>query len=530
MVRFGVAVALVFCFALLLIPTSAAESTDDPPIVVIQDIETSQNGDAYVTIFTGIYVDEQPPQTLTWKLFDGWDSIGQGSIHHISLDNQTLEATRSTWNWQFESATIDPLSNQYPCNCYLEVLATDNSDNVDTDWSIFYAGGFADDPVNPAPLLIVEQDLSSNAVSGHISIGGSVLDRDNVSHVTHPAPSVQWMLTNSPQVDASCSTWTRVQGINFQWMNMTLDFLDVDSWTGAVGHAQNLSQYSASFSMTIDTSDIEDGSYQLVMRAVDNSGQSSAGFCRQISIDNTPPTAMISGLSSIDEALIGIEFDGSGSSDQYWGREDLFFLWVLEDEFGSKTIESGTDMRTFDMDTSQSGHYSLTLTVADGAGFSDSAVHQFNIANQEPVAALRIGGQPLTDGDSITLVDSDYWNIECGDSTDTANDQNGLTCTWYIDGEAVMTGWVRQLQKPEDLSNPHTLMLEVTDDDGASDTITVTFGVQGTPSDPMFIENTVEWQMWLIFAAISIVAIIGGGFQYSRYSKNNSDIPKWKRE
>ncbi|MDP6889259.1 MAG: hypothetical protein QF454_04440 [Candidatus Thalassarchaeaceae archaeon] len=529
MVRFGVSVALIFCFALLLIPTSAAESTDDPPIVVIQEIETSQTDDTYVAIFTGIYVDEQPPQTLTWKLFDGWDLIGQGSIHYITLDNQTLEATRSTWNWQFESTTTDELSNQYPCNCYLEVLATDNSGDVDTDWSIFYAGGFAEDPIDPAPLLIVEQDLSLNAVSGHISIEGLVLDRDNVSHVTHPPPSVQWMLTNSPQVDASCSTWTRVQGINFQWMNMTLDVLNVDSWTGAE-NGLNLSQYSATFSMTIDTSDIEDGSYQLVLRGVDSSGQSSAGFCRQISIDNTPPTAMISGLSSIDEALIGIEFDGSGSSDQYWGREDLFFLWVLEDEFGSKTIESGTDMRTFDMDTSQSGDYSLTLTVADGAGFSDTVVHQFNIANQEPVAALSIGGQPLTDGDSITLVDSDFWNIECGDSTDTANDQNGLTCTWHIDGEAVMTGWVRQLQKPEDLSKPHTLMLVVTDDDDANDTITVTFGVQGTPSDPMYSDDSLEWKMLLIFAAISLAIIIGGLFLYTRYNKHSTTIPKWKPE
>jgi hypothetical protein len=531
MIRFGVAAALAFCFALLLIPTSAAESTDDPPIVVIQDIETLQNENSYAISYSGIYVDEHPPQTLTWKLFDGWDLIDQGTImDELSPNNQTLESTRMTWDWQFQSSTPDPLANGQPCNCYIQISGVDATGNVDTDWSIFYAGGFAADAVNPAPLLMINQDQNSNVVSGGVSIDGMVLDRDNVTHVTYPEPTIQWMLTDSPQIDASCSTWTRAQGINLPWMNLTLELQDIDSWSGAAGHAQNLSQYSASFSMTIDTSDIEDGSYQLVMRAVDNSGYSSVGFCKKISVDNTSPTAMISGLNNYVEDQGTIEFDGSGSSDQYWGREGLVFLWILEDEFGQKAIESGTDLRTFAMDASQSGNYSLTLTVADGAGFSDTVSHQFNIINQEPVAGLRIGGQPLTDGDSVTLIDANFWNIECGDSTDTVNDQSGLICTWYIDGEPVMTGFERQLIKPEDLSKPHTLMVVVTDDDDASDTITVTFGVQGTPSDPMYNDDSLEWGMWLIIAAISLVTIIGGLFLYTRYNKYNATIPKWKPE
>jgi hypothetical protein len=73
-------------------------------------------------------------------------------------------------------------------------------------------------------------------------------------------------------------------------------------------------------------------------------------------------------------------------------------------------------------------------------------------------------------------------------------------------------------------------MLVVTDDDDANDTITVTFGVQGTPSDPMYSDDSLEWKMLLIFAAISLAIIIGGLFLYTRYNKHSTTIPKWKPE
>ena len=539
MIRFGVAAALAFCFALLLMPVGSAETTNDPPVVVIEEIVHVQSHGVFITYnYTGIYVDESQPEMLSWELFDGWNLLDQGNItENITHSNHNLESTRTTWNWQFESE-MRQSTTQQSCNCYLKVTALDSDGNIGTDWRARYAGGWSgQDIVGHTPLLVINQDSNSNVVSADISIDGSVVDRDNVSHDNYISPNLQWWISNDPATDTSCRTWTRVQGVDLPWMNATTsDWQDVSineivMTNGVTGESMgNLTQFSASYSMTLDTSGMEDGAYQFVMRAIDNSGHTSVGFCKQILIDNTQPIALISGVNHANERAGIIQFDGSGSSDQYWGREGLVFLWILEDEFGQKTVESGIAMRTFAMDASQSGNYSLTLTVADGAGFSDTVSHQFNIINQEPVAGLRIGGQPLTDGDSVTLIDANFWNIECGDSTDTVNDKSGLICTWYIDGEPVMTGFERQLIKPEDLSKPHTLMLVVTDDDDASDTITVTFGVQGTPSDPMYNDDSLEWGMWLIFAAISLVTIIGGLFLYTRYNKYNTTIPKWKPE
>ena len=121
--------------------------------------------------------------------------------------------------------------------------------------------------------------------------------------------------------------------------------------------------------------------------------------------------------------------------------------------------------------------------------------------------------------------------MECGDSTDTDNDQSGLVCTWYIDEEPVMTGWSRQLQRPEDLSAPHTLMLEVTDNDGASDTISVVFGVQDTPSDPSYVGDEGAGLLG-IFAIVgaSMLALFLLFAVIRRYSGEATSIPKWKRE
>ena len=490
-------IGFALCVLILLSPHGISQSgtwDDSPQLIFDQDQGMSVDSSLNIS---GTYIDEELPNSFTWKIFDGSDVIASGNLQEglvVSADAQ--ESSRNSWGF-----SLDLNLSFYPhCACIIEIETEDTSGQYASAQLMF----FSPHPESVShPRIILEnppEQLTGTAVLQAIS-------RDSDGFV-----GLQWAISNHSDWAIPCNShYTSEEVGDIQWSNVTSTASDNNQ------------------TLTIDSTNYEDGNYFLLVRAVNVLFQSPSS-CHSIGIDNHPPTASIDGPTHSTEFAGDIQFDGSGSSDQYWGREGLSFLWVLEDEFGSKTIESGTDMRTFDMDAAQTGNYSLTLTVADGAGFSDSVVHQFNITNQAPVAALRIGGQPLADGDSITLVESSFWNIECGDSSDTANDQSGLICTWYIDGDAEMTGWERQLQKPEDLSKPHTLMLEVTDDDGASDTITVTFGVQGTPSDPMYTDDTVEWQMWIVFAAISIVAIIGGGFLYSRYSKNNSGIPKWKRE
>ena len=491
---------LGLCVLILLSPTGAGDTsvTDDPPQIIInqgQGLFVDEN----LTI-TGTYVDEELPSVLSWRMFSGLEIIDEGDLQSsLTQQAHSVESSRTTWEYSLELN----LSSYAPCSCLLEILATDTSNQGAVAQFILFAQG--EETVQLAPRIIMEGDLGQ--LTGVVSLNAFSLDDEGVV-------GAQWAISDDSEIAMSCiQSWIQTPE-SVTWNNIT------GVLTGPM----------SSHSWSFDTTDYEDGEYSLLVRAIADDGLTSPCACQTIGIDNHAPIAMIDGPAEVNESAGQIQFDGSGSSDQFWGREELVFLWVLDGGPNGQIIESGSDYRTFDVDASQSGNFSLTLTVADHAGFSNSVVHQFNISNQNPAAVLRVGGQPLEDGDTITLADEQQWLLECSDSIDSDNDKPGLICTWYIDGEPIMTGWERQLQRPEDLSESHTLMLEVTDNDGVSDTITVTFGVQGTPSDPMYVND--DGGFGFVLLVILLVAIVGLLFVFMVFyvSGGSTSIPKWKRE
>ena len=84
----------------------------------------------------------------------------------------------------------------------------------------------------------------------------------------------------------------------------------------------------------------------------------------------------------------------------------------------------------------------------------------------------------------MRLSNKDGWSIDAYFSTDTSNDVASLSYVWYLDGVPILSGIERTLERPEDDTVQHTLMLVVTDDNGAVDSSSLMFGVIDTPSDP----------------------------------------------
>jgi len=503
--RFGWALCVLF----LLAPLGMSESAqrhhsnqshpDDAPQIIIDQhqgllIETSLN-------ITGEYIDEELPIEMTWKIFNSLELIAEGDlISHLIETDDLHESSRDSWQF---SLNLN-FTSYAPCSCILEIEGTDTNNRIDIAQLILFSQSDNQEE-QLAPSIILK--VPSEQLTGDVDLEAIAMDDEGFV-------GVQWSISNNSEIAMSCiQTWIGTPE-SIQWNNLTPPILQVNpTWS-------------------LDSTAYDDGVYSLIVRAFSEDGLYSPCACQSIGIDNHAPTAQIDGPSDLIEYSGTILFDGTGSSDQFWGREELVFLWVLENELGEKTIESGSDLRTFEVDASQSGNFTLTLTVADGAGFSDSISHQFNISNDVPTAALRIGGQALADGDEITLVDDEQWLLECGDSIDSDNDKSGLICTWYVDGEPIMTGWERQLQKPDDTSTSHTLMLEVTDDDGAVDTIMVTFGIQGTSSDPMYNSDTEGgFGFWILMVITAVSLAFGTTMILIRnFSGHSASIPKWKRE
>ena len=479
-------------------PSHHPQPDDDPQIIIDQNqglfVELSLN-------ISGIYIDEELPISLTWKIFNGLALFDEGElIDSLTETEDSHQSIRNAWRYSLDLN----FSSYTPCSCLLEIRAIDVNNQIDMAQLILFA---QDEELSQlAPRIIFEN--APEKLTGAVAIHAIAMDDSGLTEA-------QWTISNGSEIAISCTQSWIESPESVTWYNMTSVVLGSNPmWI-------------------LDTSSYEDGEYSLVVRAVSADGLYSPCACQTVGIDNNAPTAQIEGPSDVTENSGTILFDGTGSSDQFWGREELFFLWVLEDETGEKTIESGSDLRTFELVASQSGNFMLALTVADNAGFSDTVTHQFNISNTPPIAALRIGGQALIDGDEITLADDHQWLLECGDSTDSDNDKAGLICTWYIDGDPLMTGWERQLEKPDDLTTSHILMLEVTDDDGESDTISITFGVQGTPSDPMFNGGTEgNIGFWTLLVAIGFIpmAVIITMILVRYFSGQATPIPKWKQK
>tara|TARA_B110000014_G_C20097196_1_gene575308 strand:- start:215 stop:1720 length:1506 start_codon:yes stop_codon:yes gene_type:complete len=489
------------CVLILLSPLGMSENTtvDDAPQIIIDQhqgmvVESSLN-------ISGTYIDEDLPISLTWKIYDGFELISEGDLLDSLIETgDSHESTRNSWGYSFNLN----FSSFTPCSGLLEITALDENNQIVVEQLILFA---QDEEFGQLSPRVIFAENPPEQLTGVVVIHAIAMDESGLT-------GAQWAITNSSEIAMSCiQSWIETPEF-VDWHNMTTIIPDPN------------------LMLVLDTTTYDDGEYSLIVRAMSDDGLSSPSACQSVGIDNHAPTARIDGPTEVNETAGVVQFDGSESSDQYWDRDGLVFLWVLDGNPNGQIIESGADYRTFVVDRAIPGHYTLTLTVADSAGFSDTTTHQFNISNQAPVARLSVGGQHLEDGDRITLIDDEQWLIECGGSTDTENDQAGLTCTWHIDGEPTMTGWERHMQQPDDLSSPHTLMLEVKDNDGATDTITVTFGVQGTPSDPMYAGETEGvgfWTMLVIIAGILVSFFLV--FMLIRlYGEQTSTIPKWKRD
>ena len=100
----------------------------------------------------------------------------------------------------------------------------------------------------------------------------------------------------------------------------------------------------------------------------------------------------------------------------------------------------------------------------------------------------------------------DGWSIDGYFSTDTSNDVSSLTYVWYLDGVPILSGIERTLERPEDDTIQHTLMLVVTDDNGEVDSSSLMFGVIDTQSDPE-VQNSSIVFLTAILASVFFILI-----------------------
>lgn len=448
------------------------------------------------TIVSGFATSSEISIMITWQLESSNVIIDTGEL---SLDFLSESLQNPTYQWEI---FLDFSSYGIDCTCYLTVtLESEIPQSIIKP--IFYSS--TEQIFNPA--FILSKQSENNLFSGNIPIYGSSWSPNGY------LPDVYWNIFQTNSNAASC---------------------DVEISQILTNSIKLISPYqdSNTFQSSLDISDLKDGYYSLYTWSniiIDSEQLNSKLHCSFVKIDNNAPSSEIQAQNNliILEGFDPILFDGSISSDPFFGRANLNFVWVLsqiipninDDKFHMevRNVTSGSDERTFLINELNAGNYTLILTVTDECGLSNSSSISFSIINMAPVARLSINQLEVFNGESIELLADEELELDASGSTDTENDINSLSCIWKVNNVPFYEGCVRTFSWPDSVeSKEFTLSLEVSDNDNIISQISVIITSDSS-------RNSTYFALALLLFSLLFVSY---GL-YKRYSVNEEKIPKW---
>jgi len=194
------------------------------------------------------------------------------------------------------------------------------------------------------------------------------------------------------------------------------------------------------------------GGQIVTLRVLDNEG--APGFKTEVvPVEFARPTADFSFSPSAPRAGDVITYDGSGSSDTD-GRVD-FYEW----DFDNDGVVDATGM-TVTHSFTVGGSTPVTLKVTDNDGVSSSVTKTVAVAiNNPPIADFAISPVAPTTADTITFEDKSI-------------DTDGTILAWSWDFGDGATSTVQSPSHKYDAAKTYSVMLVVTDDEGATGSVT----------------------------------------------------------
>ena len=499
MKRHWVAILLSLTALLLVCNGVQASPTNsgDPALISI-DIENGEYSMDSI-IFSGIIEEDVEPNEVFWRVSkDG--TVFDGGDLSISLEEIVSTSSRPQWSWSFELTFLATGE----CACYVSVHTIDEDGMEVIETRVVF---MVQENTTELIGFLLHEDQSGALVDSMISISGWLGTYPEGEVGVEISGSLTQGLIQSPQTpqDFQC------------------EYLDLDGDQSTT--SSELWYSGGNFELDWDISEKLDGWLEVRVlgcsldQYFDDFGKSHKFSIR---VNNQPPVIKISGIDFAIEDDTWHTFDATLTEDPYWGRTDMYYVWTLRrpSHTGSLPIDvqMGDDLNTYSISGTQSGSYTLSLTVYDKGGLSSEQVVKFDIENTIPVASLMIDGESIIDGQEVRLSNPSNTQLDATDSTDTINDAAGLRCIWLLDNVPLYEGCERSFSWVEGDDYRAILTLEVIDDDGGLATLSV---------ELVHPDEVKPFPMALVIFALSALFLTYAMVSRMR-GDNEQRIPKWK--
>jgi PKD repeat protein len=259
---------------------------------------------------------------------------------------------------------------------------------------------------------------------------------------------------------------------------------------GGVGHSSDSDGTIAHYQWKVDgvdqsndnpnltTSFSPAGTYTITLKVTDNDGAVSTVASHSITV-NDPPTAAFTSSPAHPIPGQSVSFNAGGSSDPEDGT-NLHYEWDFNGN-GFNNDPGETDTATPSHSFSSAGTKSVSLRVTDQDGATDTISHDVNV-NAPPTAAFTFTPSNPNVNQTINL-----------DGTGSSDTDGTFTYSWDLNNDGTFGDSTASNPSTSfSTTGPHTVKLRVTDNFGATNTVSHDITVNGpvanfdwTPASPM---------------------------------------------
>jgi len=396
------------------------------------------NTDSGVTV-SHSYVDDGE-YTVTLRVVDDDGAVG-GKTASIVVKNRPPVADLTT-----SAAILDKE----------ETVAFNASGSYDPDgYIVDYSWDFGDG--NTATGIIVSH---SYPASGAYTVTLTVTDDDGATDTTTTTKTVR----NKPPVAIFTESAENVY-VNEKITFNAAGSYDPDGYI--VDYSWDFGDGNTATGIIVSYAYADNGSYSVTLTVTDNDGATASAHATK-TVMNRPPIASFTETAEIVDTGETISFDASDSSDP--DGSIVNYSW----DFGDGAKGTGVSVQHA---YSQDGTYTVTLTVTDDDGATDTISATKTVLNQSPIASFTESAETVSSSESI--------HFDASESHDP--DGTIVNYSWdFGDGNTAVDIEVDHAYEDDGV---YTVTLTVIDDDDATGSATATKNVLNRPPIVSFTEN-----------------------------------------